>query len=176
MVLARASQGRRDKATDAVDRNNRTTLEEMHRSVPTALLDPPTRALLETLGDRGSRNRTPGAWRPDHILTRPERNRLREGARGINVYDIGWRRNLRSVLVGEDALPPTTWRGSLDEVLGAMWPLSRPKTRSVAKRVASCTDFLQTVWRGPLLHARPIVAAAAQDAHVGAATRSRARC
>lgn len=94
----------------ADSRNNRTTLEDLNRLPPAALLDPDTRARLEVLGERGSRHRTPGAWRPDHILTRNERNKLRDEARSINVYNVGWRANLRSVMVGDGVSPASSWK------------------------------------------------------------------
>lgn len=110
--------------------NNRTTLEDMNRLPPAALLDPDTRARLESLGERGSRRRTPGAWRPDHVLTRNERNRLRDEARSINVYDVGWRNNLRTVMIGDGAVEATSWRGMLANfVVGAnpLAPLRRKR-------------------------------------------------
>ncbi|KAL1409717.1 palmitoyltransferase for Vac8p [Vanrija albida] len=112
--------------------NNRSTLEDFFRNVPTALLDSETRGVVEELGARGSRYRTPGAWRPDHILTRPERTRLRREARAINVFDMGWRYNLRSVMLGDAvaSAPPGSWKQVAHDVASAAWPLSRPRMKA----------------------------------------------
>ena len=88
--------------------NNITTLENMTHSYPSALL-------LEASGgvssSRSAANGN-GTWKPDHLLTRQERSRLRREARDINVYDLGWRRNLQSVF-GRQSM--WAW----------MWPISR---------------------------------------------------
>ncbi|KLT45715.1 zf-DHHC-domain-containing protein, partial [Cutaneotrichosporon oleaginosum] len=109
--------------------NNRTTLEDMNRLPPAALLDPDTRARLEALGERGSRHRTPGAWRPDHILTRNERNKLRDEARSINVYNVGWRKNVRSVMVGDGVRAATSWRELADNIVRGANPLAPPRRK-----------------------------------------------
>ncbi|GMK59485.1 hypothetical protein CspeluHIS016_0800910 [Cutaneotrichosporon spelunceum] len=109
--------------------NNRTTLEDMNRLPPAALLDPETRSRLEALGERGSRRRTPGAWRPDHILTRNERNKLREEARSLNVYNVGWRNNLRSVMVGDGATPSSSWRELVHNIVTGANPLAPLKRK-----------------------------------------------
>lgn len=96
----------------------------MNRLPPAVLLDPETRARLESLGERGSRHRTPGAWRPDHILTRNERNRLRDEARAINVYNVGWRSNLRSVMLGDGAAPATSTRDLFYSIVTGANPLA----------------------------------------------------
>ncbi len=101
----------------------------MNRLPPAALLDPDTRARLEVLGERGSRHRTPGAWRPDHILTRNERTKLRDEARSINVYDVGWRTNLRSVMVGDGAPAATSWRQLAHNILAGANPLAPPRRK-----------------------------------------------
>jgi hypothetical protein len=62
-------------------------------------------------------------------MTRPERTRLRNEAREINVYDVGWRRNLRSVMSGDGVPPLYTFRGLVGEVRRAAWPLYRPRMR-----------------------------------------------
>lgn len=113
--------------------NNRTTLEDIDRSPATALLDADARATLEALGPRGSRQRLPGAWRPDHILTRPERTRLRREAREINVYDLGWPRNVRQVMVGDASSPAATWGDWARDAARAAWPLSRPKAHKYGR-------------------------------------------
>ncbi|BEI87203.1 hypothetical protein CcaverHIS002_0705490 [Cutaneotrichosporon cavernicola] len=109
--------------------NNRTTLEDMNRLPPAVLLDPGTRARLEELGERGSRRRTPGAWRPDHILTRNERIKLRDEARSINVYNVGWRANLRSVMVGDGAVPSGSWRELAQNIMTGANPLAAPRRK-----------------------------------------------
>lgn len=109
--------------------SNRTTLEDLNRLPPAALLDPDTRARLEALGERGSRRRTPGAWRPDHILTRNERNHLRDEARSINVYNVGWRNNLRTVMVGDGTNPSGNLRSLIANIVTAANPLASPQRK-----------------------------------------------
>ena len=90
---------------DQVSSNNMTTLENLTHSYPSALLpDSP-----------GTMTRT---WKPDHLLTRSERYRLRVEASEINVYDLGWRRNLRNLLLGRDG---DLWQ--------AFWPLASTRAR-----------------------------------------------
>ncbi|EJT50853.1 vacuole protein [Trichosporon asahii var. asahii CBS 2479] len=81
----------------------------------------------------GSRQRLPGAWRPDHILTRPERTRLRREAREINVYDLGWARNVRQVMVGDATLPAASWGEWARDVARAAWPLTPPRMQKYAR-------------------------------------------
>ena len=88
---------------------------------------------MEALGPRGSRQRLPGAWRPDHILTRPERTRLRREAREINVYDLGWARNVRQVMVGDATLPAASWGDWARDVAHAAWPLTPPRMQKYAR-------------------------------------------
>ncbi len=82
-----------------------TTLENLTHSYPSALLP-------------DSPEPSERKWKPEHMLTRMERYRLRHEASEINVYDLGWRRNLRGLLVGK--------KGSL---LRAFWPLATTRSR-----------------------------------------------
>jgi palmitoyltransferase len=70
--------------------NNLTTLENLSYSGPSVLLDH-----AKSSGRAGPA--MPSAWKPDHLLSRDQRNRLRREARGINVYDLGWRQNIKAV-------------------------------------------------------------------------------
>jgi hypothetical protein len=90
--------------------NNKTTLEEMTHSYPTAL--------IEDQGPPAQRTQ----WRGDELLTRPERVRLRNEASGLNVYDLGWRENIKAVL-----LPPGKI-GPLKYIL-CLWPLASTRDR-----------------------------------------------
>ena len=92
--------------------NNLTTLENMSHSFPTALLD-------DTAQDEPSHTPITTSWRPDHLLDRSERMRLREAASELNVYDLGWRRNIMSVLA-----PNETRRYRLSSILTLAWPLT----------------------------------------------------
>ncbi|ORX34461.1 DHHC palmitoyltransferase-domain-containing protein [Kockovaella imperatae] len=84
--------------------NNISTIENLTHAFPSVLLadlSPPGG------GDTSAR------WTPDHLLTREERVRLRREARHINVYDLGWKKNLAQIF----------GKGTL---LSSLWPLSRP--------------------------------------------------
>ncbi|KAK4684173.1 hypothetical protein P7C73_g6030, partial [Tremellales sp. Uapishka_1] len=81
--------------------NNQTTLESLSHTPPAAL--------VSAASSKG--------WKPDHLLTRGERNRLRDEAHEINVYDLGWRKNLREVF-GDGAERQMSWVG----VVKALWP------------------------------------------------------
>ncbi|WRT64957.1 uncharacterized protein IL334_001898 [Kwoniella shivajii] len=81
--------------------HNQTTLENITHAYPSALLDQIPKD---------------AQWKADHLLTRSERNRLRWEAREINVYDLGWKTNLKNLFFGEDQ--PITLIG----VIGALWP------------------------------------------------------
>ncbi|KAK6903917.1 hypothetical protein I203_107428 [Kwoniella mangroviensis CBS 8507] len=85
--------------------NNQTTLENITHSYPSALLDGIPKG---------------AQWKADHLLTRSERNRLRWEAREINVYDLGWRKNLKILFLGEER--DITMLG----VIQALWPTGRP--------------------------------------------------
>ncbi|WVQ75712.1 hypothetical protein IAR50_005342 [Cryptococcus sp. DSM 104548] len=105
--------------------HNQTTLENITHSYPSALFDLPPSQLTPF----PSSPRTPGRpsysssrpvpqpprWRPDHMLTRRERERLRYEAKKIDVYDLGWRKNLKSVFLGDEVV--SVW-----SILKAMWP------------------------------------------------------
>jgi palmitoyltransferase len=86
-----------------------TTLESISFTYPSVLLDASDH-LSSGLG--GDKRR----WKPDHLLTREERNRLRREARGINVYDLGFKENIRSVF------------GDRSKFL-AFWPMIRAYRR-----------------------------------------------
>ncbi|OCF37477.1 hypothetical protein I316_00601 [Kwoniella heveanensis BCC8398] len=86
--------------------HNQTTLENITHSHPSALLDAPPKGKT---------------WKADHLLTRSERFRLREEAREINVYDLGWKRNLKDLLIGGEG----TKVGKLGWVK-AFFPIGRP--------------------------------------------------
>lgn len=93
-----------------------STLEQMSYTHPSALLPPP-----HSSTPHPDPTITHTNWKPDHLLTRNERRRLSEEARDINVYDLGWKRNIKQVLLGDDhALRTRTgmfvWR--------AIWPLA----------------------------------------------------
>ena len=92
-----------------------TTLENLTYSYPSVLLS--DSQSNDTSGS-SSRHGSQMAWKPDHLLTRDERNRLRRDARSINVYDRGWRRNLDSIF-GSGPI----WK--------AMWPIARVHDRWV---------------------------------------------
>jgi palmitoyltransferase len=62
-------------------------------------------------------------WRGDHLLTRPERLRLREEVSALNVYNLGWMRNIRTVLLGSDR------RRGVPVYLRALWPLATTDDR-----------------------------------------------
>lgn len=71
------------------NRTNQTTLETLsHASSPPSLALPPS----------VSHAAAPTAlrWRPDHLLTPSERRRARAEEK-INVWDVGYRRNLRAL-------------------------------------------------------------------------------
>ncbi|WVF69853.1 hypothetical protein IAT40_004634 [Kwoniella sp. CBS 6097] len=85
--------------------HNQTTLENITHSYPSALLDTPPKGR---------------SWKADHLLTRAERFRLREEAREINVYDLGWKRNLRDLMIGgEGRIGRFGW-------IKAFFPVGRP--------------------------------------------------
>ncbi|WWC87072.1 uncharacterized protein L201_001958 [Kwoniella dendrophila CBS 6074] len=86
--------------------NNQTTLENITHSYPSALLDEIPKG---------------AQWKADHLLTRSERNRLKWEAREINVYDLGWRKNLKNLFFGSDHR-----RISIIRMFGTLWPTGRP--------------------------------------------------
>ncbi|WWD22188.1 hypothetical protein CI109_106679 [Kwoniella shandongensis] len=96
--------------------NNQTTLENITHSYPSVLLDIPPSPTNghDTL-----------QWKPDHMLTRWERQRLRHEARDINVYDLGWRRNLKTIFV---ANADSDERLGMRRFLRAVWPLEGRKS------------------------------------------------
>ncbi|KAL7419401.1 palmitoyltransferase for Vac8p [Cryptotrichosporon argae] len=106
--------------------SNKTTLEDMSHTYPTALLDVST----PTPG-ASTPSRSP-AWTPASHLSRRKRTRFRAAARAINVYDLGAARNLLLVLVGdgggglesEAGSAVWTWR----KMLRAAWPLANVTT------------------------------------------------
>nr|XP_019047369.1 hypothetical protein I302_03982 [Kwoniella bestiolae CBS 10118]OCF26299.1 hypothetical protein I302_03982 [Kwoniella bestiolae CBS 10118] len=85
--------------------NNQTTLENITHSYPSALLDEIPRG---------------AQWKADHLLTRSERNRLKWEAREINVYDLGWRKNVKNMFFGEDG------HITVMSAIMALWPTGRP--------------------------------------------------
>lgn len=74
--------------------NNLTTLENITHTFPAALI---------AQADRKDRSSSAREWKPEHLLTRKERVKLREEAREINVFDLGWRHNVHDILIGERA-------------------------------------------------------------------------
>lgn len=96
-----------------MDSNNKTTLEDITHTYPSALIE-----------DRRRIVQAPSEWRGDHLLTRPERARLREEASALNVYDLGRRRNILEVLLGSSR------RGSRS-YLASLCPLSVSRDRYV---------------------------------------------
>ncbi|WVQ84850.1 hypothetical protein IAT38_007007 [Cryptococcus sp. DSM 104549] len=104
--------------------HNMTTLENITHAYPTALFDelPTSHAAPPSTSPTGSYSAasrpSPPRWKSDHLLTRRERQRLRWEAREINVYDLGWRRNLFDLFFrGESRV--TAWG-----VVRAVWPLA----------------------------------------------------
>jgi len=95
---------------DAADdgSNNKTTLEDITHAYPSALIE----------DQRHSTDRQ-SEWRGDHLLSRPERVRLRQEASQLNVYDLGWRRNIEDILLGTGRK-----RKGLFGYFMAFWPLS----------------------------------------------------
>ncbi|KAK8846875.1 hypothetical protein IAR55_005965 [Kwoniella newhampshirensis] len=88
--------------------NNQTTLENITHSYPSVLLD--------IVPDDSHQ------WKPDHLLTRREKQKLRYEAREINVYDMGWRKNLSVLFLGQSAASKQGWWG---KIARAMWPVNR---------------------------------------------------
>lgn len=84
---------------------NLTTLENLSYTGPSVMLD----KVKSSGGRQAGRVST---WKPDHLLSRDERNRLRREARRINVYDLGWRKNIKAVF------------GDRSTIL-AFWPMFR---------------------------------------------------
>ncbi|RSH83805.1 palmitoyltransferase for Vac8p [Saitozyma podzolica] len=88
---------------------NRTTLEDITHTYPSALLGSASSA-----SPKQSRSQSGSAvgrgWKPDHLLTRLERTRLRTEAHSINVYDLGLRRNLEALLLGARGSEVLGWR------------------------------------------------------------------
>jgi hypothetical protein len=78
-------------------------------------------------------------WKPDHLLTRDERNQLRWEAREINIYDLGWRVNLRHIFLGvgaefeddeKDVRRDKGGKGiGFRDIMRGMWPLIRGMSR-----------------------------------------------
>jgi hypothetical protein len=78
-------------------------------------------ALLPAKEFRGQSTVSQPSWKPDHLLTRPERRRLSDEARDINVYDLGWRENIAQALLGD---AHARSRQSRAERIAALWPLA----------------------------------------------------
>ena len=91
--------------------NNKTTLEDITHTYPSALIEDRPHNL----------ERQPG-WRGNHLLNRPERVRLREEASALNVYDLGWRRNIRELLIRSGQRGVTSY-------LSCFWPLGASRDR-----------------------------------------------
>ncbi|EIW68828.1 hypothetical protein TREMEDRAFT_63293 [Tremella mesenterica DSM 1558] len=105
---------------------NKTTLEDITHSFPTALLPalsfPPHSNHLDQFQNRVTTNMSGyqvPKWRSEHIMTQSERRRLRREAGKINVYDLGWRENIKSVFFRSDK--KVTWWA----VARAIWPFAR---------------------------------------------------
>lgn len=100
----------------------------MNRTAPSALLS-----------DEIAPSRPSGlghaAWRPDHLLTRPERMRLRHEGKELNVYDVGARANFRAVMMGDAVDAPTTWTEFGKELALAAWPLAAPRQKWGPRRL-----------------------------------------
>ncbi|KIR97642.1 vacuolar protein [Cryptococcus deuterogattii 2001/935-1] len=105
---------------------NMTTLESITHSYPTSLLfSLPLRPAPPSHSHSPSRQK----------LSYKERQSLSQKAQGINVYGLGWRRNLKEVFFGNDDnrhrgsdLGHGGWdedndkRVTIGMILGAMWP------------------------------------------------------
>jgi hypothetical protein len=91
--------------------NNKTTLEEITHTYPSALIE-----------DRRDAIEARASWRGDHLLSRPERVRLREEASALNVYDLGWRRNIREVFMRSS-------QKGLRGYVTCLWPLTASRDR-----------------------------------------------
>ena len=120
-----------------------TTLENMSQSYPTPLLSPisaswpkstwdssdgPGLARSDSAGAATATPSTPSIWRSTHILDRSERVQLRGAARGLNIYDLGWKRNILSVLAPDLSFNRHRLgkRRRLKSLLLVLWPLTDP--------------------------------------------------
>lgn len=120
----------------ALSRTNRTTLENMDPSIPSARLSGthlrdldrpyPQRSSLEQRHSQRERTR----WRPDHVLSRDERRKARREASEMNVYDLGWKENFKQVFDPDGQDPYWRWlwpggrAGSRDPFAGHTFPHS----------------------------------------------------
>lgn len=66
------------------------------------------------------------------MLSRDERIRLRDEASKLNVYDLGWRRNLKSIFCPDQPM-------SVKAMLACFWPPHRPENRYVT--LGRCEKF-----------------------------------
>lgn len=90
--------------------SNKTTLEDVTHAFPSALI-----------GQEGSQ---PIQWKGDHLLSRAERVRLRDEASSLNVYDLGWRRNLKSIFCPDRSM-------SVKLLPACLWPAATAWSRYV---------------------------------------------
>lgn len=88
--------------------SNKTTLEDITHAFPSALIDTAQSA----------------TWRGDHLLSRAERIKLRSEATALNVYDLGWKRNLGSIFLPDRPLTVFTF-------FSCFWPIGRSQERCV---------------------------------------------
>jgi hypothetical protein len=79
-------------------------------------------ALLPAVSTPGHTAASQPTWKPDHLLTRHDRRRLSDEARDINVYDLGWRRNIVQTLLGDNH--NRRRRRGVIGLFSAIWPLS----------------------------------------------------
>lgn len=126
--------------------NNLTTLEHMTHTYPhwlMAELDGSAPHSSTNLADPRSASFSSAN---DHLLSRSDRHRLRRQARDVNVWDLGWRRNLRILFVGptgsfQDQPGPVR----VMNILRGLWPLSKVEKRfvlSASATVASGHEFV----------------------------------
>lgn len=136
------------EAIELIISNNLTTLENMSHSYPTALLiddHSPSRLRLPDAGGRTTNySHTPISphWRPDHLLDRTERLELQRSARELNVYDLGWRRNIMAVLA-----PHERGRYRLSSTLLMLWPLTAPPSTPLGEDFDYDDDKLEKLRR-----------------------------
>lgn len=92
--------------------SNKTTLEDITHTFPTALIGSEATQFVQ--------------WRGDHLLGRDERVGLRNEASALNVYDMGWRRNLKSIFCPDQQI-------SIRVISLCLWPPARPRDRYVSR-------------------------------------------
>lgn len=126
--------------------NNLTTLEHMTHTYPHWLMSALDGSAPPQPESQSEPPSVPFASADDHLLSRSDRHRLRRQARDLNVWDLGWRRNLRTLFIGPvgSLQDPTGPVRVLDVLLG-LWPLSKVEKRfgiSASATVAAGHEFV----------------------------------